>query len=130
MSSSQLEIAVKEHVAEIKREAISRARRGSNILRNSALQVLSQETHGRVYRYGVASVAGATPNPQTGSLRRNWQELPVAISGDLRIKIAIRSDVFYQKFLEYGTSKMAPRPHMKKIRDKAKPQIAALFANL
>ena len=132
-AGAQLEIAVKKTVEEINRAAVSRARRGTNILRNSALTVLSQETFGRVYRYGVASVPGATPNPQTGNLRRNWRELPVGITGGgggVRIRIAIHSDIFYQQFLERGTRKMAPRPHMDKIRDKAYPEIANLFSNI
>lgn len=132
-AGAQLEIAVKKHVQDITKSAVSRATRGLNIMRNTALEVLAQETHGRVYRYGIASTPGATPNPQTGNLRKNWQTLPTAVGsngGGVTIKMRIRSDMFYAIFLDKGTSKMAARPFRDKIAQKSKPKIAQLFSNL
>lgn len=133
-AGAKLEIAVKKHVQEITKSAVSRATRGLNIMRNCALEVLSQETHGRVYSNGrVASTPGATPNPQFGNLRKNWQLLPVAISangGGVQIRMRIRSDMKYAVFLDKGTRKMAPRPFRQRIQEKAKPKIAQLFSNL
>lgn len=136
-AASDLEIAVEDICREINQNARSRAMRGTNYLRNAALVVLGQNGSGRVYRNGhVASSPGQPPAPDTGNLRRNWRQLPVAVTPNgmgkygIRIKLAIRSDVFYQQFLEKGTRKMAARPHMKRIKEKARPQIAALFANI
>ncbi len=130
--SANIEIIVKEIVQEINHAAISRATRGLNILRNSALTILSRETYGRRYRYGVASVPQATPNPQSGNLRSKWrQEKSVSQGGNnLRIKLKITSKMFYAVYLQGGTSKMAPRPFIEPIRTHARPQIAALFSNL
>lgn len=136
-AASDLQIAVEGICREINQNARSRAMRGTNYLRNAALVVLGQNGSGRVYRNGhVASSPGQPPAPDTGNLRRNWRQLPVAVTPNgmgkhgIRIKLAIRSDVFYQQFLEKGTRKMAARPHMKRIKEKARPQIAALFASI
>lgn len=135
-AASDLEIAVEDICLEINHAARSRAMRGTNYLRNAALVVLGQNGSGRVYGRHVASAPGQPPAPDTGNLRRNWRQLPVAVAPNgmgkhgIRIKLAIRSDVFYQQFLEKGTRKMQPRPHMQRIKDKARPQIAALFANI
>ena len=126
---TDIEIAVKEIVKEINKAAISRADKGLNILRNSALEVLSKETHGRSYKRGVASVPGATPNPQTGNLRRNWSQRK-EIGGNVRITLKIKSRMFYADFLEHGTRKMAARPYREPIRKAAIPKIKALFSDL
>lgn len=130
---ADLEIAVKATVQEINAAAISRADRGLNILRNTALQVLGQNGSGRVYRNGhVASAPGQPPAPDTGSLRRNWQQskLVGGNGGGVRIIMRMKSMMFYQQFLEFGTRKMAPRPHVDKIQNQAKPKIAALFSSI
>ena len=132
-ASARLESAVKATVKEINAAAISRAKSGTNIMRNSAITVLGKDGSGRVYRGRAASAPGQPPAPDTGTLRDNWQELPVGISGNgggVRIVLKIRSDVFYQQFLERGTRKMAARPHMEKILNKSLPKIAELFASI
>ena len=136
-AAADLEIAVDQICQEINHNARSRAMRGTNYLRNAALVVLGQNGSGRVYRNGhVASAPGQPPSPDTGNLRRNWRQLPVAVSPNgmgkhgIRIKLAIRSDVKYALFQEKGTRYISPRPFMDRIKIKAKPQIAALFANI
>ena len=47
---ADLEIAVRELVNEINAAARSRATRGTNILRNAALEVLGHDGSGRVYK--------------------------------------------------------------------------------
>lgn len=130
--AADIEIAVKEIVQEINHAAISRATGGLNILRNSALTVLARETFGRRYRYGIASVPGATPNPQSGNLRKYWRQKKEVSQGgnNLRIKLKISSKMFYSQFLQRGTRKMAPRPFKEPIKNHARPQIAQLFSNL
>lgn len=132
-AAADLEFAVRQTVQEINAAAISRGDRALNIMRNSALQVLGQNGSGRVYRNGhVASAPGQPPAPDTGSLRRNWQfqKLVGGNGGGVRIILKARSQMFYQVFLEHGTRKMAPRPHMEKIKDKSIPEISALFTSI
>ena len=119
----------------INRQVLSRARRGTNILRNSAMTVLGQDGSGRRYRNGhVASAPGQPPAPDTGNLRRNWREQSFAgvngLGQGVDIRMQITSDVPYAKFLEFGTRKMAARPFREKIRSKARPEIESLFAGI
>ena len=129
-AGADLEIAVRQIVQEINAAARSRATRGTNILRNAALEVLGHDGSGRVYKNGhVASSPGQPPAPDTGNLRRNWQQQTL-VTGNVRILMQIKSQVFYHDFLEHGTRKMAPRPFHDRIKNKARPQIAALFASI
>ena len=131
---ADLEIAVRELVNEINAAARSRATRGTNILRNTALEVLGHDGSGRVYKNGrVASSPGQPPAPQSGSLRDNWQKLQPLVSGNgggVRIIMKIRSDMYYAKFLDPGTRYIAQRPYIEPIKQKAKPAIASLFASI
>ena len=131
--ANALKIEVRRTVQEINAKALSFGDRALNIMRNVALDVLGKDGSGRVYRNGhVASAPGQPPAPDTGSLRRNWrqQKLATGGAGSLRIILRMKSMHFYQKFLEEGTRKMAPRPHVKKIEEKSRPQVAALYSNL
>ena len=132
-AGADLEIAVRQIVQEINAAARSRATRGTNILRNAALEVLGHDGSGRVYKNGrVASAPGQPPAPQSGSLRDNWQEqqLVSGNGGGIRIIMKIRSDMYYAKFLDPGTRYIAQRPYIEPIKQKAKPAIASLFASI
>lgn len=131
--AADVEIAVKKIVQEINAAALSRADRGLNILRNASLEVLGHDGSGRRYRNGhVASAPGQPPAPDTGSLRRNWhqQKLAQNSSGGVRIIMRIKSKMPYAKYLDPGTRYIAQRPYIKPIKDKARPQIASLFASI
>ena len=132
-AGADLEIAVRQIVQEINAAARSRATRGTNILRNAALEVLGHDGSGRVYKNGrVASAPGQPPAPQSGSLRDNWQEqqLVSGNGGGIRIIMKIRSDMYYAKFLDPGTRYIAQRHYIEPIKQKAKPAIASLFASI
>ena len=134
-AARQIEIEVRGLVLEIDSKAISNGVRGVNLLRSAALEVLGQDGSGRVYRNGhVASAPGEPPAPDTGNLRKNWRQKVIAapngIGNGVRVRMQIKTDTFYAKFLEYGTRKMAPRPFHDRIKTKARPQIAALFSSL
>lgn len=126
---------VAREVGVVNRQVLSRARRGTNILRNSAMEVLGHDGTGRRYRNGhVASSPGQPPAPDTGNLRRNWRESQFVQANGLGrgidVKLQIRSDVFYAKFLEHGTRRMSARPFVERIKTKARPQIESLFAGI
>lgn len=128
-AAADLEVAVKEIVQGINAAAISRADRGLNIMRNAALIVLGQNGSGRTYRGHVASAPGQPPAPDKGNLRRNWQQRKY-ITGKVRITLQMKSRMFYAGFLEHGTRKMAARPFHDRIKQKALPEIQALYSNL
>ena len=134
MSWVEAEIAF--HCGQINRQIVSRSKRGTVILRNAASQVLGQNGTGRVYKNGhVASSPGQPPAPDSGNLRRNWREQSFVQSNGLGtygidVKLRITSDTSYSGYLEFGTSRMAPRPFVKRIRDKSLPEIQALFSNI
>ena len=133
-AAKYLRIEVNSLVQEMNQNARSRARRGVNLLRNAALEVLGQNGSGRVYGKHVASAPGQPPAPDTGNLRRNWRQAVLAYPNGkglgINIHMRITSDVFYADFLEHGTRKMAARPHRERIKTKARPQITALFASI
>ena len=138
-AARRLGIDVRGIVLEINGRLCSRAVRGVNIMRNAAIEVLSQNGTGRTYKRGkrgvhVASAPGQPPAPDTGNLRRNWRRQTYAHPNGkglgVSVHMRITSDMFYQKFLEFGTRKMAPRPHQERIRTKARPKVAALFADI
>lgn len=81
--------------------------------------------HGRLYLRGKrgkmhrASSPGEPPAVDTGRYRSSISHLIVSFGK--KYKGYVGSNVIYGKFLEFGTRKMAPRPHWKPIleqRDK------------
>lgn len=137
-AASRLDIEVRGIVFEINHKALSQSVRGMNIIYNTALEVLGHDGTGRVYKRGakgfqIASAPGQPPAPDYGNLRRNWHKQILtggSVGNGVRIIMRMKSKMFYQKFLEFGTRKMAPRPHVERIKTKARPQVAALFSNL
>ena len=130
---ADITVAVKSIVKEINHKAISLADKSLNLMRNSALEVLGKNGTGRVYKRGkgfhVASSPGQPPAPDTGNLRRNWQASK-QIGGSLRIRLKLKSKMFYFKYLQGGTSKMAKRPIIEPVKKKAVPKIEELYAAL
>ena len=131
---SWIDAEVAFEVGKINRQVVGRAKRGAVLLRNSAAQVLGQDGTGRVYGRHRASAPGQPPAPDTGNLRRNWREESFVQSNGLGrgldVKLRIRSDVPYAKYLEFGTHKMSPRPYVERIRSKARPEIESLFGGI
>lgn len=66
----------------------------------------------------TASAPGEPPAVRTGQYANSWQVLPPVVQGD-RIYAAAQSDATTESgeslgaLLEYGTNKMAPRPHIR-----------------
>ena len=130
---ADIEHVVRSLVGEINQQAIALSTRALNIMRNSAVEVLGRNGTGRVYKRGrgfhVASSPGQPPAPDTGNLRRNWQQSKF-ISGKLRIRLRLKSRMHYYDYLNSGTRKMAQRPIEKPVKEKATPKIRELYANL
>ena len=135
--SSELRAACERITESIKRQMQSRAVRVSNEMRNAELEVIRGQGGGRRYRipgtgaYYTASAPGEVPAVRTGAFRLSWQPSSV-MSGDVAIsKLETSLTVngyTLGSLLEDGTSKMAPRPHQKKILERAKPQAIAIYS--
>lgn len=121
----------------IRHQMASRAYRAANELRNASLEVLNGQGGGRRYRlphgkgYYTASAPGQPPARQSGVFRKSWQP-SVEGGGDSFIsKIESSHTVngyVLGSLLEDGTSKMAPRPHHDKIKEKAEPKIVRIYS--
>lgn len=107
----------------------------ANALRNAELQVLKGKRHGRLYRKPFskkryrASAPEEAPARRTGALRINWTKGVAETSrsrkgqNEVVIVAYLESNTPYSGILEKGSDKMAPRPYVEKIKEKAKPEI-------
>ncbi len=94
---------------------------GSDMIRTEAFRSISAGSiSGKNH---VASAPGESPNRDLGDLQAgftNDQTGPVSAE--------FRSSAPHSRPLEFGTSKMEPRPHVRPARDKMAPKIRKLFA--
>ena len=127
VSGGSIEEIAKKVAAEIPRQMASRAYRGSNELRNSALDVLSGARSGRMYGGHQASAPGEAPAQWSGTLRLSWQTR--TYTGGTTFRSSIETGVWYDELLENGTpgGQMAPRPHHDRIQNDALPRIIRIY---
>lgn len=119
----------KEHSRRLRRlsgvEVVEAAGRvlyvGADMIRGEAFQQISRGSiSGKSH---IASAPGQYPNRDTGVLQSHLEaELVEPLVAEFR------SAAPYSAALEFGTSKMGPRPHVKPARDKKAPEIQRLFA--
>ena len=107
---------VKLEVENIRTQTRGACLEGAKELRNAALKVLQGPS---------PSAPGSTPGVRSGNLRRNW-----TMESSSENLIAIRSGMIYSGYLEEGTSKMAARPYVDKIKETAEPKIVELFMRI
>lgn len=128
---------VSEVTADISRQAASRGTRAVNALRNAELNVLKGQRSGKRYRkypyksMYTASAPGEPPARRTGNLRLHWngQVKTGASSGDgVEIIAELESQEPYAALLENGTSKMAARPFVEKIKEEAALEIQRIYS--
>ncbi len=129
---------VKGQVADINRKVKSRGVRAVNALRNAELEVLKGQRSGRVYRKPytkkatyTASAPGEPPARRTGNLRLHWNgevKGGTTSGGGASLTAALESGEPYAILLEHGTSKMAARPFVERIKEKAAPEIKKIFS--
>lgn len=147
---------IKGQVGEINRKVMSRGVRVVNVIRTAELEVLKGQRSGRVYKkpgthgaalkhtkmllgeYGHklrggqlyrASASGEPPAKRTGALRMHWtgDVEPSCSPEGVKVTAYIESQEKYAAYLEYGTNKIAPRPFVEKIKEKAQPEIEKIF---
>lgn len=134
---SAIRATVKDQVANVNRQVMSRGVRAVKVLRNAELRVLKGQRSGRAYRVPFsnatykASAPGEPPARRTGNLRLHWNG-QVRSKGTSRGGVAVSAELESQEpyagYLENGTSKMAPRPFVDKIKEEAMPEIQKIYS--
>jgi HK97 gp10 family phage protein len=136
-AGSAIRATVKEQVTNINRKVVSRGVRAVNAIRNAELEVLKGQRSGRVYRKPytkatyTASAPGEPPARRTGNLRMHWNgqvKSENASSGGVAVVAELESQESYAGYLENGTSKMAARPFVEKIKEEATPEIQKIYS--
>lgn len=136
-AGSAVRATVKDQVTNINRKVVSRGVRAVNAIRNAELEVLKGQRSGRVYRKPfskatyTASAPGEPPARRTGNLRMHWNgqvKSENASGGGVAIVAELESQEPYAGYLENGTSKMAPRPFVDKIKEEAMPEIQKIYS--
>ena len=133
--SMDITLEVEKKVKAIGKEMQARAAKGTLALKNAELKVLRGQRGGRVYRRPnrkttyTASAPGEPPAVRTGNLRSSFRPIAKAetASGDLSVNIGIETSVAYARYLEDGTSKMARRPYVEKIKEEALPELKKIY---
>lgn len=136
-AGSAIRATVKDQVAKVNRQVVSRGVRAVNAMRNAELEVLKGQRSGRVYRkpHGkatyTASAPGEPPARRTGNLRMHWNGQVKTeggtAGGGVQVIAELESQEKYANYLENGTSKMAARPFADKIKEKAIPEIERIY---
>lgn len=115
-------------------EIEARLQVAATLIESEVKEILTGQRHGRRYkvpavnRYWTASNESEAPAVRLGELRRKYIGF-VEGSGYYAEGI-VASPTLYSKFLEFGTSKMAPRPHLSIAAQNIIPQLPETFANL
>lgn len=155
--SAQIEAIRIKYDRMISTQIKSRAYRASNELRNASQLVLRGQRSGKryivpgtgrvkyykrkktatiSYRRYAASAPGEPPAVRTGAFRAGWQPKTYIDNGSItntvvrssiENRVRVKNGHLLGEYLEDGTGKMAPRPHHKRIQDKALPNIMRIF---
>lgn len=128
---------IERKVESVNRQAVSRGIQAVNALRNAELEVLSGQRSGRVYRKPhskatyTASAPGEPPARRTGNLRLHWngKVKQERMAGGVTVTAELESQEPYAGILENGSGRMAPRPFVERIKEKAMPEIKRFTAS-
>ncbi len=136
-AGAAIRATVKNQVTDINRKVVSRGVRAVNAMRNAELEVLKGKRSGRVYRKPhtkkavyTASAPGEPPARRTGNLRMHWNgqvKSKNTKDGGVAVIAELESQESYAGILENGTSKMAARPFVERIKEKAMPEIRRIY---
>ncbi len=136
-AGSVIRATVKDQVTNINRKVVSRGVRAVNAIRNAEREVLKGQRSGKVYRKPfskatyTASAPGEPPARRTGNLRMHWNgqvKSENSSNGGVAIVAELESQESYAAHLENGTSRMAPRPFVERIKQEAAPEIQKIYS--
>jgi hypothetical protein len=128
---------IERKVESVSSQAVSRGTQAVNALRNAELEVLKGQRRGKVYRKPhskasyTASAPGEPPARRTGNLRLHWNGKVIkerTSGGGLNITAQLESQEPYAGILEHGSRRMAPRPFVERIKQKAMPKIKRIYS--
>ena len=104
---------------------------GAQLIRGEAIKdIQTGVKSGRIYekynprRTHRASAPGQSPASDTGNLVRN-----IIVRNENKDLVKVESNAPYSSFLEFGTSKMLPRPFLFPATEKSRPKIAQAVFN-
>lgn len=135
-AGSAIRATVKDQVENVNKQVLSRGVRAVNAIRNAELEVLKGQRSGRRYRKPhskatyAASAPGEAPARRTGNLRLHWNgqvKTEPGTKGGIQVIAELESRESYAIILEKGTKRMAPRPFMDRIKEKAAPEIERIY---
>lgn len=116
--------AVDESVREVNHKAMGKAFRVSNAMRNSVIEVLTNES---------VAPPKSPPGMISGFLRRAWKT-GVRNKGGAGSAMSIvafaDAKAYYAGYLEDGTEKMEARPFVEPILEDVEPKVGQIFADL
>lgn len=104
------------------------------VIRNNVVKKLAGQGTGRLYRVPAtkrtyrASAEGMPPAVRLGHLRNSYRYIVEGQGWDAVGYVG--SDIEYSHYLEYGTYKMKPRPHLVPAMQESKPQIFGYFEGI
>lgn len=128
----KLTLHTRETIAKIEGTASRRMQEAVNEVRNTVLETLSGSRKGRTYyvpgtrKKYTASAPGQAPAQATSALRQSIKALVKGV-GDKVIGM-VGTSLDYGRMLEYGTSKMAPRPWLRISLEKTAGKIKSIFS--
>jgi HK97 gp10 family phage protein len=132
MSDFKISFYGDEIIKNLEKEGRQRMEKAVNQVRNTTLETLSGSRSGRQYRvpgtkvFYTASSPGQPPAVATGQLR---QSVSTAVEGEGKDIIGmVGTDQEYGPMLEYGTSKMAARPWLRKSFEKDEQNIRDILS--
>lgn len=134
-AGSAVSMKVSEVRAKVNNQVVSRGVRAVNAIRNAELEVLKGQRSGKTYRKYpfrstyTASAPGEPPARRTGNLRMHWNGNVKTQSngGGVKVIAELEAQEPYAAYLENGTSHMAARPFVEKIKEKATPDIEKIY---
>ena len=134
-AGSAVSMKVSEVRAKVNNQVVSRGVRAVNAIRNAELEVLKGIRSGKTDRKYpfrstyTASAPGEPPARRTGNLRMHWNGNVKTQSngGGVKVIAELEAQEPYATYLENGTSHMAARPFVEKIKEKATPDIEKIY---
>ena len=104
---------------------------GAQLIRGEAIKsIQTGPKSGRVYekynprRTHTASAPGEAPASDTGNLVSQ-----IMVRQETRDNVVVESNALYSSFLEFGTSKMLPRPFLFPATERSRPKITQAVFN-